>query len=139
MDKISVKLTVYFENPYWVGIFERIIDGKLSVCKVTFGAEPKDNQILEFIFHNYNKLIYSSEFICESYFNEKINPKRILRNVKKQCRNIGVGTKSQQVLKFQQEENKQARKIKKKKCKEIENEEKYTLRRKKKREKHKGK
>lgn len=35
-------LTVYFEDPFWVGVFERIDDGKLSVCKVTFGAEPKD-------------------------------------------------------------------------------------------------
>ena len=35
-------LTVLFEDPFWVGIFERIDDGKLSVCKVTFGAEPKD-------------------------------------------------------------------------------------------------
>ena len=42
MDKASGKLTVYFEEPFWVGVFERIEDGKLSVAKVTFGAEPKD-------------------------------------------------------------------------------------------------
>ena len=36
------KLTVYFEDPFWVGVFERVEEGKLSVCKVTFGAEPKD-------------------------------------------------------------------------------------------------
>ena len=36
------KLTVYFEEPFWVGIFEHIEDGKLSVAKVTFGVEPKD-------------------------------------------------------------------------------------------------
>ncbi len=41
MDK-KCKLTVYFEEPFWVGVFERIEDGKLSVAKVTFGAEPKD-------------------------------------------------------------------------------------------------
>ena len=39
MDKVSGKLTVYFEEPFWIGIFERIEDGKLSVAKVTFGAE----------------------------------------------------------------------------------------------------
>ncbi len=39
MDKASGKLTVYFEEPFWVGVFERIEDGKLSVAKVTFGAE----------------------------------------------------------------------------------------------------
>lgn len=30
------KLTVYFEEPFWVGVFERYEGGKLSVCKVTF-------------------------------------------------------------------------------------------------------
>lgn len=30
------KLTVNFEDPFWNGVFERIEDGKLSVCKVTF-------------------------------------------------------------------------------------------------------
>ena len=37
---MEAKLTVYFEDPFWVGVFERVEDGKLSVCKVTFGAEP---------------------------------------------------------------------------------------------------
>ena len=30
MDKTNGKLTVYFEEPFWVGVFERIEDGKLS-------------------------------------------------------------------------------------------------------------
>ena len=42
MDKTNGKLTVYFEKPFWVGIFERTEDGKLSVAKVMFGVEPKD-------------------------------------------------------------------------------------------------
>ena len=45
MDKVSGKLTVFFEDPFWVGIFERIEDGRLSVAKVTFGAEPKDYEV----------------------------------------------------------------------------------------------
>lgn len=28
------KLTVFFEEPFWVGVFERIENGKLSVSKV---------------------------------------------------------------------------------------------------------
>lgn len=27
MDKASGKLTVYFEEPFWIGVFERIEDG----------------------------------------------------------------------------------------------------------------
>lgn len=42
MDRSYGQLTVYFEDPFWVGVFERITGGKLSVCKVTFGAEPKE-------------------------------------------------------------------------------------------------
>ena len=37
----------------------------------------------------------------------KQNPKRRQREVKKQLRNTGIGTKSQQALKLQQEQNKQ--------------------------------
>jgi len=53
MDKVSGKLTVFFEEPFWVGVFERVSDGKLSVCKVTFGAEPKDYEIYDFVLKNY--------------------------------------------------------------------------------------
>ena len=45
MDSETSKLTVFFENPFWVGVFERIEDGKLSVSKATFGAEPKDYEV----------------------------------------------------------------------------------------------
>ena len=49
MDKVSGRLTVFFEAPFWVGVFECISDGKLSVCKVTFGAEPKDYEVCDFV------------------------------------------------------------------------------------------
>ena len=42
MDSDLTRLTVFFEAPFWVGVFERFEGGTLSVCKVTFGAEPKD-------------------------------------------------------------------------------------------------
>ena len=35
MNKVSDRLTVFFEEPFWIGVFERISEGKLSVCKVT--------------------------------------------------------------------------------------------------------
>ena len=59
MDKASGKLTVYFEEPFWVGVFERIEDGKLSVAKVTFGAEPKDYEVQKYIQKYYFSLKFS--------------------------------------------------------------------------------
>ena len=55
MDKVSGRLTVFFEEPFWTGVFERISDGKLSVCKVTFGAEPKDYEVLGVIQNGYSE------------------------------------------------------------------------------------
>ena len=59
MDKVSGKLTVFFEEPFWVGVFERVSDGNLSVCQVMFGAEPKDYEVYEFVLKNYYQLQFS--------------------------------------------------------------------------------
>ncbi len=77
MGKASGKLTVYFEKPFWVGIFE-------------------------------------------------------------QLQNNGIGTKSQQALKLQQEKNKQERKVKSRERKVAEAQRKFELKQQKKKDKHKG-
>ena len=111
MDKVNGKLTVFFEEPFWVGIFERIEDGKLSVAKVTFGAEPKDYEVQEYIQKCYFSLKFSS--VVETVVKDiKRNPKRMQRKAKKQMLEIGIGTKSQQALKLQQERKEKSRKRK---------------------------
>ena len=101
MDKVNGKLTVYFEEPFWVGVFERIEDGKLFVAKVTFGAEPKDYEVQDYIQKYYFSLKFSPavETVVKDI---KRNPKRMQREAKKMLK-TGIGTKSQQVLKLQQE------------------------------------
>lgn len=49
MEKVTCKLTVLFENPFWIGLFERKEGRNLSVAKVIFGAEPKECDVYEFI------------------------------------------------------------------------------------------
>ena len=137
MDKVNGKLTVYFEEPFWVGIFERIEDGKLSVAKVTFGAEPKDYEVQEYIQKYYCGLKFSPavKAIAKDI---KRNPKRMQRAAKKQMQETGIGTKSQQALKLQQEQNKNERKERSRKKKEAEEQRMFELKQRKKREKHKG-
>ena len=137
MNKVNGKLTVYFEEPFWVGIFERIEDGKLSVAKVTFGAEPKDYEVQEYIQKYYFDLKFSPavEAIAKDI---KRNPKRMQRAEKKQMQETGIGTKSQQALKLQQEQNKHERKERSRKKKEAEEQRMFDLKQQKKREKHKG-
>ena len=40
-------------------MFERVSEGRLSVCKVTFGAEPKDYKVYEVVLKNYYRLRFS--------------------------------------------------------------------------------
>ena len=100
---MRISLTVFFEDPFWVGVFERIDDGKLSVCKVTFGAEPKDYDVWEFILQNYDRMVFSPAVETETKQTAD-NPKRRLRNVRKQTECRGIGTKSPQALQLQREE-----------------------------------
>ena len=92
---MKASLKVFFENPFWVGVFERIEDGKLSVCKVTFGAEPKDYEVLEYVLQHYFELVFSQAIETEIR-QAADNPKRRSRNARKQLENMGIGTKSQQ-------------------------------------------
>lgn len=137
MNKVSDKLTVYFEEPFWVGVFEKVQGKKLSVSKVTFGTEPKDYEVYEFLLKHYYDLQFSPS-VTTVIKEVKQNPKRRQREVKKQLRNTGIGTKSQQALKLQQEQNKQERKIKSGKQKQAEAEYQFQLRQEKKKEKHRG-
>ena len=137
MDERIGKLTVYFDNPFWVGVFERIEDEKLSVCKVTFGAEPKDYEVFQFILKNYSQLKFSPS-VDVKVRKEAKNPKRMQGEARKQTALSGIGTKSQQALQQQREENKLLRKTISKQIQEAENQRRYDLKQQKRKEKHRG-
>lgn len=137
MDKTNGKLTVYFEEPFWVGVFERISDGKLSVCKVTFGGEPKDYEVWDFVLKHYHELKFSSTVEAEMK-QAPDNPKRRQRNARKQMKNSGIGTKSQQALQMQREEMKTERKQTSKAKREAEKQRQFELKQHKRKEKHRG-
>lgn len=137
MDRVFVAVTVMFEEPFWVLVFERTEDNKLSVCKVTVGAEPKDYEVQEFLLTHYCRLRFSPA--VETVVKEvHMNPKRRQREVHKKVKDTGIGTKSQQALKLQQEEMKTERRIFSKEQKELERMRRFELKQQKKKEKHRG-
>ncbi len=138
MDKVTSRLQVFFAEPFWVGIIERVSEGKLSVCKITFGAEPKDYEVQEFVLKNYYNLKFSPSVESELEEKQKINPKRRQREVKKQISDAGIGTKSQQALKLQQEQGKLERKNRSHEQRETEKQFQFELKQQKRKEKHKG-
>ena len=130
-------LTVFFEDPFRVGIFERIDDGKLSVCKVTFGAEPKDYDVWEFILRHYDELVFSPAVEAEARQTAD-NPKRRLRNARKQTERCGIGTKSQQALQLQREEMKTERRQISREQRDAEAQRRFEMKQLKKKEKRRG-
>ena len=137
MEEQSGKLTVFFEDPFWVGVFERISDGKLSVCKVTFGAEPKDYEIYAFVLQNHGRLKFSPSVEAEAKKTSH-NPKRIQREIQRQVQNTGIGTKAQQALKLQQEQMKTERKTESRRRREEEKQLRFEQKQQKRKEKHRG-
>ena len=136
-DRTSGKLTVFFDPPFWVGVFERIEDGKLTVSKVTFGAEPKDYEVYDFILHHYYELKFSPP-VSTDVKQVADNPKRRQRKARKQLQNKGVGTKSQQALQLQLEETKTERKQKSKEQRKSEKQRQFDLKQQKRKQKHRG-
>lgn len=137
MDTECGKLTVFFEDPFWVGVFARVSGGKLSVCKVTFGAEPRDCEIWDFILRHYYELKFSPA-VETAVRQTADNPKRRQRNAKRQLQASGVGTKSQRALQMQREERKTWRKQIGKEQQKTERQRQFDLKQQKRKEKHRG-
>ena len=131
------KLTVFFDDPFWVGVFEKFDGGKLSVCRIVFGAEPTDAEIYDFILGNYYCLRFSAPVKTE--IKQKAdNPKRRQRNARRQLENTGIGTRSQQALQKQREEMKIERKEMFHEQREAEKLRQFELKQQKRKEKHRG-
>ena len=137
MDKTNGMLTVFFEEPFWVGVFELTENGMLSAAKVTFGAEPKDGEVFEYILKHYYELKFSPAVETKTKQTAD-NPKRRQRQAHKQLAFRGTGTKSQQALKLMQEAMKTERKQVTKQQREAEKQRQFEFRQQKRREKHKG-
>jgi len=137
MDKQFCNLTVFFEDPFWVGVFEITSAGKMAVCKMTFGAEPKDYEIYDFVLRHFYSLHFGPT-VPVSHKENTTNPKRLQREIRKSLQNVGIGTKSQQALKLQHEENRNTHQKKTHLEKEMKQLMLFDMRQQKKKEKKKG-
>jgi hypothetical protein len=136
----QIKLTVLFDDPFWIGVFEILENEEYKVCKITFGPEPREEETLDLILHKFYSLNFSTPNFSEknTLIEKKQNPKRLQRKIQKETSTTGIGTKAQIAIKLQHEQCKLERKEKSKEQKEQEEQIKFALKRKKKLEKHKG-
>ena len=134
----KAKLTVFFEEPFWVGLYEREDDGQYEVSKVTFGAEPKDYEVYAHFLANFYTLRFSPSVEAAADEERRISPKRRQREAQKAVQASGIGTKAQQVRKLQQDQGKLEYKVRSREQREAEEARQFQLKQQKRREKHRG-
>ena len=97
------RLTVWFADPFWVGVYEREAEGRLEVCRHTFGAEPKDGEVWQWLLSAWRGLDFSPAVEAPRRPSGRENPKRARRQARNRPEKTGAGTKAQQALQLQRE------------------------------------
>ena len=103
---VSSTLTVYHDGQFWVGLAEHVEGGRYGVARIVFGAEPSDEEILQFVTSEWEKLSFFGDKVTETSKPAK-NPKRRAREAAKALKRPAVSTKAQQALAAQREAMKQ--------------------------------
>ena len=132
------RLTVWFADPFWVGVYEREAEGRLEVCRHTFGAEPKDGEVWQWLLSAWRGLDFSPAVEAPRRPSGRENPKRVRRQVRNRPEKTGAGTKAQQALQLQREARRAERAQRHRQRDAAEEERRFRLRQEKKKEKRRG-
>lgn len=97
------KLTVFYDPPYWVGIFENIEYDKYKAARFVFGAEPTDPQLLDFALKKYPSLQFSRSVPLGQVEHHTVNFKRKMREIRAQMERKPRSTHAQEVLQKEME------------------------------------
>ena len=99
---MSSTLTVYHDGQFWVGLAEHVEDGRYGAARIVFGAEPSNEEILQFVTSKWEKLSFFGDKVTETSKPAK-NPKRRAREAAKALKRPAVSTRAQQALANQRE------------------------------------
>jgi Protein of unknown function (DUF2992) len=137
-----MKLTLFFNGQFWVGVMELCDANFFAVGRHVFDAEPRDSEILDFIVSNEAlNLLEQANSSSEGteLLPKRVNPKRMARQVSKEMAIQGVSTMAQDAMRQAQEQYKTESKKRSKATKEAEEEEKRLRARQKAKARHRGK
>lgn len=95
------RLTVWFADPFWVGVYEREAEGRLEVCRHTFGAEPKDGEVWQWLLSAWRGLDFSPAVEAPRRPSGRENPKRVRRQARTVQRKPAPARRPSQALQLQ--------------------------------------
>ena len=82
MECDCARLTVCFEAPFWVAVYEREEAGRLTVCRQVFGAEPRDGEVYQWLLASWRTLAFSPAVALERREAGRLSPKRAQRQAR---------------------------------------------------------
>lgn len=100
---IITRLTILFDPPFWVGVYEVECDARLWVGRWVFGSEPSSEEVYLFILHGLDALRARMTLgvPAESRPAGRLSFKRMQREIRRAEAQPGIGTKSQEAIKEQ--------------------------------------
>jgi hypothetical protein len=143
MSLSFTEITIFFDEPFWVVLFERYQQGCYSVARQVIGtSEPSGAELLSFFNQlDTNQLAFSNPVKEEKSPAKQVNFKRQIRLVRKTQQVASTKytyTRAQAYIKVMQAEQKQEIRKKSKLEKELLQQQQFELKQQKKKEKHRG-
>jgi hypothetical protein len=136
-----MNLTVFYDGQFWVGVIERTTEEGLFASRHIFGAEPRDEEILEFVLNDLGRIIDQQTVAVpiEKKRRKRVNPKRLAREAARQMKEEPVSSKSQAAIQAQYEANKQEKRVAKREQRQQAQEERWQKKQAKAKQRHRGK
>lgn len=134
---MRVRLSVFFDGQFWVGVFERHDGQALSVARVVFGPEPTGPELLAFICSGYPSRVRFGPPAEDLGRQTPTNPKRAQREARRAMA-VGPSKKAWEAMRLAQEATKQERKEVSRTEREADELRRFELRQQKRKKKHRG-
>ena len=106
---METKFTVFFDDPFWVGVCERQDDDGYSAARVVFGSEPGEAELYQFVRQHYNEFQFTPPLDSAGPLEKQMNFKRAQREARQSMQARGTGSKAQQAMKVALSQVKQER------------------------------
>lgn len=137
----TIKVTVFLEDSFWVGIFERNDDEGYAVSRQIFDGEPTDAELYNFVLKNYSQLKFTHPHDFKLIIKRK-KFKRMQRDVRKEMhkikKDLPKSSHAQEALRIDLEKKKKTKQVISKAKKEEMLERKFNLKQEKRKKKHRG-
>ena len=87
------RLTILFDDPFWIGQYEREDDTEYSVCRIVFGAEPRDQEVYAYLLEHWRTLRFSQPRPGTEHLTPPKSPKQRQREARRKTQAAGIASR----------------------------------------------